>query len=179
MIRNTEQQYGSIAKFFHWLVFLLVLTLILVGFFWENTGTIKGTVINTHKLVGLVTLLIVIMRVLWMLSNPKPTIPNAKRWEKIVEHSAHGLIYLALFGMPLSGWLLATAAGKPPHLKGQTFPMPGITANKALAGVAANIHLVLAWVLISLVSLHILAALKHHIIDKDNVLKRMLPERWT
>jgi len=179
MLRNTDMKYGSMSKFFHWLVFLLVLTLILVGFFWEDTGTIKGTVINTHKLIGLLTLTIVILRLLWTLNNPKPQIPNAKRLEKVVEHTVHGLIYLALFGMPLSGWLMVTAAGRPPHLFGQALPMPGIAQDKALAGLAADVHLVLAWTLIVLVSLHVLAALKHHFIDKDIVLKRMWPGKHT
>lgn len=175
MLRNTDLKYGSISKFFHWLVFLLVLTLILVGFFWEDTGEIKGAVINIHKLVGVLTLFIVLLRIWWTLSNRKPQIPNAKRIEKIIEHSVHGLIYLSLLGMPLSGWVMTTAAGRPPHLFEHTLPMPGIPADFAIAGIAHQVHLILAWVLITLVSLHILAALKHHFIDKDNVLKRMLP----
>lgn len=179
MLRNTDLKYGSVSKFFHWLVFLLVLTLILVGFFWENAGDIRFTLINVHKLVGLLTMLIVVLRAIWMLSNRKPQIPNAKRWEKIVEHCVHGMIYLALIGMPISGWIMVTAAGRPPKLLGQMFAMPGIPQSGELAGVAADVHLVLAWVLITLVSLHILAALKHHFVDKDIVLKRMLPGDWT
>jgi cytochrome b561 len=179
MLRNTDLKFGSVSKFFHWLVFLLVVTLILVGFFWGYTGTIKVSVINVHKLVGLLTLIIVLLRIWWTLSNRKPQIPNAKLWEKIAVHSTHGLIYLALIGMPISGWLMSTAAGYPPHILAYTFGMPGVTKNMALAGTAADVHLVLAWILITLVSLHILAAFKHHFINKDNVLKRMLPGNWT
>ncbi len=178
MIRNTELRYGSLAKFFHWLVFLLVAVLVLVGFLWEETGAIKYTVINTHKLAGLLTLMVIILRILWTLGNPKPQLPNAKRWEKIVEHTVHGLIYVSLLGMPLSGWTMATAAGRPPHLWGHIFSMPGVATDMALANKANEVHGVLAWILIGLVSIHILAALKHHFIDRDNILKRMLPGNW-
>lgn len=178
MIRNTDMKYGSVSKFFHWLVFLLVTTLILVGFFWQNTGAMKPTVINVHKLVGILTFCIVLLRMWWTLSNAKPQVPNAKRWEKILEHTAHGLIYVCLLAMPLSGWVMVTAAGRPPHLFGLTIPMPGIAKNMATAMTAGGVHLIVAWTLIVLVGLHILAALKHHFINKDIVLKRMLPGNW-
>lgn len=175
MLRNTESKYGSLAKFLHWLIFLLIAGLVLVGFFWENTGIIKGKIINIHKLIGLLTFAIIVFRIYWAAINLKPQLPNAQRWEKIVEHAVHGCIYLLLIAMPLSGWIMATAAGRPPHIAGLALPMPGIPANQVLAGLANQAHELLAWTLIILVSLHVLAALKHHFINKDDVLKRMLP----
>ncbi len=177
-IRNTSTQYGSVSKFFHWLIFILVFVLILVGFFWESAGAMKGTVINVHKLTGLTVLALVILRVLWTLSNPKPKIPNARPWEKIIEHVIHGFIYIALMGMPISGWIMVTSAGRPPHLLGYTLPMPGVAVDKEWAYLAGYVHFILACVLMGLVGLHILAALKHHFINHDNILKRMLPGKW-
>jgi len=175
MLRNTSLSYGSVAKFLHWLVFILILTLILVGFFWQDTGDSKYTVINIHKLIGLFTMLIVLVRIAWAINNTKPGYPMMARWEKIVLHATHGLIYLLLLAMPISGWVMATAAGYSPRLLGLAFPMPGIPQDMALAGLANKAHFYFAWALIALVSLHILAALKHHFINRDNVLKRMMP----
>jgi len=83
-----------------------------------------------------------------------------------------------MFAMPISGWLMSTAAGHVPTLYG-TFeiPFPGIAKSKSLMEVMALTHYVISWCIIALVSIHILAALKHHFVDKDTILKRMMPSR--
>lgn len=177
VLRNTKTQYGSIAKFFHWLIFVLVLGLLIVGFTWEDFPVPqKFTLIDIHKLTGLSVLLLVILRVVWSFINIKPGLPWAvKAWERIAEYSVHGLLYLLLLAMPVSGWIMSTAAGRPPQIGGHLIPAPGIAINSSLARTALTLHVTFAWCLIALVTLHILAAFKHYLINKDNILQRMLP----
>lgn len=174
-LSNTQSQYGSLSKFFHWLIFIFVLIQIPLGYFWEDAGAYKYNAITWHKLLGLVILFIIALRLAWALINPKPDLSRLPAWERRIAYLTHGLLYLALIGMPLSGWLGSTAGGKPPVFNGFAIPMPGIHANKSLAGLSFEIHEVLAVVLLVLIGLHILAALKHHFIDKDSILIRMLP----
>jgi cytochrome b561 len=174
-IKNTADAYGSIAKFFHWLVFLLVLGLVIVGFSADSfSDVIKRPLINIHKIIGLTVLLLTCLRLLWALINPKPALPtDIPRWQYFAAYLVHGLLYAVLFVMALSGWIMSTAAGHPPNFFGYPLPFPGIVESKTISSFAWNIHSTAAWILIALVALHVLAALKHHFINKDNVLRRM------
>jgi cytochrome b561 len=127
--------------------------------------------------MGLTVLSLVILRILWALTSIKPGLPEImKPWERYSERYLHFTLYLLLLIMPLSGWLMSTAAGYAPSFFGLfSIPMPRISHNENLAGFAGEIHYKVAWLLILLVSIHILAAFKHHFIDKDNILKRMWP----
>lgn len=176
-LRNTETEYGSIAKWFHWVTALLIITLLCVGWLMDKADpSLKGIIYNTHKLVGLLVLFITIPRLLWALSGIKPTLPaTLKPWEKIAERLVHSGIYLSLFLMPLFGWAMSTAAGRAPKLFTLSLAMPGIAQDKALAHLFAGYHELFAWIIVVLVSVHASAALKHHFIDKDNVLRSMLP----
>lgn len=179
-IKNTDMEYGSIAKFFHWLIFLLILIMLCVGFFMDDISNpaIKGTVYNLHKLTGLFILTLVVLRLLWAFINKKPKLPRQNHlWERIAERTMHFLLYAAIIAMPLTGWLMSSAAGKAPHIFGINLPLLPVTQSKAIAGIYAERHEFLAWVIIVLVGLHTLAALKHHFIDKDNVLRRMMPKK--
>jgi cytochrome b561 len=148
-----------------------------LGFFMGDieNKVIKGEVFNIHKLIGLTILTLMILRLIWTVINPKPKLPiETFRWERILEKGMHSLLYFALILMPISGWILSTAAGKPPHLGLYRLPLP-ISQSKNLAHFGNSVHLFLAWVILALVTLHILAAFKHYLINKDNVLQRMIP----
>lgn len=174
-LRNTKIEYGSVAKFFHWTIFVLVTVLIIIGYLHESYPPPERSIlINIHKLIGLIVLLLVLSRLAWALSNPKPIVTSHYIWEPYLIYTFHALLYLTLIIMPISGWIMVTAAGKPPHFFTYHFPLPGITPNKSLAHLAKNIHFTVVWFLMAFVLFHILAALKHHFLDKDNVLKRML-----
>lgn len=173
--RNTSEQYGSVSKFFHWVIFFLVVCMFFIGYFMDDlSGEIKGTVVNIHKVTGILILLLMLLRLIWSLTNIKPLVPNAKPWEKMLERSGHFLLYFVLFAMPVSGWLMTIASGKPPRLFNIALTFP-FDKNKPLAELCESIHSSLAIIIIVLVSLHVLAAVYHHIIKKDNVLRRMLP----
>lgn len=176
--KNSNKQYGSIAKFFHWTIFFLVIVQIPIGFFWQFTGDFKAMVINWHKCLGLFILILVFLRLLWALYNPKPVLSHTMPSEKMIERLVHGSLYVCLFLLPLSGWIVTTAIDKPPRLLGYKLNLPGIPYNKTLATTFLSLHLLLIGIFSGLLVLHILAALKHHFVNKDNILRRMLPNKW-
>lgn len=178
MIRNTQSTYGSVAKTFHWLIFFLVTFMIFLGYFMDDISDKpwRSFWMNTHKLIGLSIFLLMILRLLWALANPKPFLPDAKAWERKTEVTVHVLLYVVLLAMPIAGWVMAVTAGHPPHLFNFHFDLP-LEKNENVSDVALNIHNTLAIVIIVLASAHILAALYHYIIRKDKILQRMLPDQ--
>lgn len=178
-LKNTKSSYGSVTKWLHWLIFFGILGLLIVGFFMDDIAdkATKGQVVMLHKSMGLTVLLLGIIRIVWALMNPHPGYSDkVPGWQVFAARSMHFILYALVIAMPLSGWIMSMAAGKTPMYFG-LFPvvLPGVPLGRPLAKLANWYHLVLAWTIISFVSLHILAALKHHFINKDNVLKRMLP----
>lgn len=176
---NTELTYGSVAKFFHWTIFILVALMLTGGFFLEDVPEAwQRTAYNGHKLIGLTILTLMLLRALWALINTKPTLPrDTKPWEKVAEHVVHGLLYVLLIAMPLAGWIGATAGGRPPKLGDIALALP-VAENKALKEWAFGWHETIAFMLIALLCLHVGAALYHHFFKRDDVLRRMLPKGW-
>lgn len=173
-IKNTSEQYGSVAKFLHWAMGLLIITMLIIGYFMGDWGS--ATIYNIHKLTGLSILVLAIFRVFWSIANRRPRLPSdVNRLEKFLARCVQVLLYLCMFVMPLSGWAMTTASGRYPHIGSNVFPMPGIPTSQTLARTLFEIHSTAALLLIGLISLHVLGALKHHFIDKDTVLKKILP----
>jgi cytochrome b561 len=178
--RNSSTQFGSVAKFIHWTVALIIICLLFVGFFMGDlpNAPIKGQVYNLHKLFGLTILSLMILRLLWRWSNPVPVLPNTMHtWERWLEKTVKFCLYAALFAMPITGWIFSTAADHAPHLGSLMLPAPGIGKSKAVAGLFSEMHTILGWTIIVLLCLHIAGALKHHFINKDNILRRMMPSK--
>jgi len=176
-LRNTATSYGSISKLFHWLIFLLVLGMIPLGYFMGDISdkAYKAQVVNLHKLIGVLILVLMLMRVCWAMSNVKPLLPfQTPTWQRIAERCMHVFLYLGLIIMPLSGLIGSVAAGWPPKLGGVSIVLP-ISKSKAMAEFAFEyVHEPLAIILISLISIHVLAALYHHFVKRDDVLRRMI-----
>lgn len=180
-LANTNQCYGSIAKFFHWLIALLVIILLIAGYFMDAIGdkSLKLQIFNLHKLFGLSVLALMALRLLWRLANPVPLLsPEMMAWERSLEKSVKVFLYLGLFIMPLSGWLFSTAAGHAPHIGNFLLAAPFVPINKSLANQVFNIHATFAVIIIGLLCLHILGALKHYFINKDDILQRMAPKMF-
>jgi len=178
---NTDQSYGSVAKFLHWLMSIAIITLLMVGAFMVGMqdGDVKFRIFELHKSTGLVILSLMIFRTYWTLTNTKPILPlNTKPWEKFAERSVHFTFYVLLFAMPLSGWILSVSADYTPTFY-TLFKIPffGMSPDEPRHLFAADVHFYLAWILTGLLSLHVAAGLKHHFIDKDNILTRMMPNR--
>jgi cytochrome b561 len=176
MLKNNSTQYGSVAKFFHWAIFILVGCMLLAGYFMGDIAdkALRGQVINLHKLTGITILILMILRLLWAFVNPRPVLPiDMPKWQKTLAWISHGFLYAVVIAMPLSGWIGSSAAGYAPHLFDWNFLLP--IQNKELSKPAFALHDDLAIIIMALVSIHMLAALYHHFIRKDNILRRMLP----
>lgn len=177
-LKNTLQTYGVIAKCFHWLMAILIITMIAVGLTMadmKNTPD-KFKLIGLHKEVGITVLFLACLRLGWKILDTSPLLPNSlSTAAKLGAKLAHFGLYALMFAMPITGWLMSSAAGIPVSMFG-LFLMPNLIApDKELGHFVRGLHETLAWVLIGLITLHVLAALLHHFYYKDNILKRMLP----
>lgn len=170
---DTKSHYGCVTRWLHGLLSVLIVFQIVAGIFLDKWG-----IYTLHKSMGLVILFLVLFFAIWRLFNPKPVWPlHMKSWERVLARWVHAGLYIGFILMPLTGWLMATASGKAPNFFWLfKAPMPGIVLNKSLAAVASECHEVLAWLLSVLLVVHILGALKHHFIYKDNIMRRMCPQ---
>ena len=178
MWRDTRQDYGVVTIALHWLVAILVPGLFALGLWMVDLTYYDAwyrTAPSIHKSIGVLVFLVLVLRLLWRLANPKPLPePTLSRFERRASGLVQGLLYLLLFGVLVSGYLISTADGRPIEVFG-LFEVPAmLTDLPAQADRAGDIHLILAISVIALASLHALAALKHHFIDHDRTLVRML-----
>jgi cytochrome b561 len=175
-IKNTTDTYGSMAKFFHWSIAFIMLALILVGFYMSGLerSPFRGDLYFYHKSFGVLVLWLVGLRILWRLYN-KPPVPhdNHQQWEKGLAKITHVFLYIAMVGMPLSGWLMSSAGGHSVSLFGLEMPSL-IGKNPEIGKQMHRIHGILPYVLTGAITLHAIGALKHHYMDRDSTLKRMV-----
>jgi cytochrome b561 len=178
MLKNTTETYGSVAKLFHWTIFLLIATLLVVGFRMTDIQSMpdKFFVYGIHKSLGITVLLLVLIRLGWKMANVQPILPaSLSSFEKFAAHAGHVLLYMLIIAMPLSGWMMSSASGFPVSVFGW-FTLPDLVGpDKDLKALLVETHYVLAWAIIVTVTGHALAALLHHFYHKNNVLRRMLP----
>ncbi|KTC65096.1 cybB cytochrome b-561 transmembrane protein (plasmid) [Legionella adelaidensis] len=169
--------YSNPSKVFHWVVALLVLLMLALSFFMEDIQEqYQPQAYFIHKSIGLLIFLLMIIRILWIFYRGKPPLPKTvPTWQKWVARIVQYSLYLFLILMPISGLVMSVAADHPPSFFGLfTVTLP-IAPNEALAEFMAEVHEFIAWTLITLIVLHVGGALKHFLIDKDNVLQTMLP----
>jgi len=176
-IQNTENSYGLLSWLFHWVLAIFVVGSTVSGLQNEamSMGPEKIEAIQLHKAMGLLILLLVLLRLFWRLYNPTPQLPGGTSpLRRTLAVANHRLLYLLLLLQPSSGILMSVAAGYPPNFFG-LWQMPQFMAkNEAFSGLMHGVHS-WGWVLLAaLVVIHLLAALNHHFIAKDGVLKRML-----
>jgi len=181
MIKNTSFKYGSLTKFLHWVIALLIVVQFYLGLWsaWvlpKNSPELELYIVKLHEPIGILIFGLGALATLWMLANQHPLFPNSMRlWERIIARVAHILLYLALLIMPITGIIMSMANGYPPNFF-NLFQFPEwIEKNEDLANLAFTFHKFIAYVFLALIILHILAAFKHHFLNHDNVLKQMLP----
>ncbi|TBR10783.1 MAG: cytochrome b [Rugosibacter sp.] len=177
MNRSDSTTYTGTAIAFHWLIALLILAVFPLGVYMHELplSPTKLQLYSYHKWLGITVLMLAILRVLWRASHRPPALPaSLPRWQQITTHAVHHSLYLLLLFIPLSGWLMSSAKGFQTVWFG-VFPLPDLIAkDKALGDLLQEIHEVLNFTLLGLVSLHILAVLKHHFINRDGIFARML-----
>lgn len=183
-LTNTTETYGGIAKTFHWLTALLILTAIPLGAVANDMPydsaealALKATVFSIHKTVGLAAFAVALARILWAFVQSKPRgLAGHGRAEAALAATVHWLLYGSLVVVPLTGWIHhAATTGFAPIWWPLSQDLPFVPKDDGVAAVFAGLHLVTKWVLIAAIALHVAGALKHHLIDRDATLRRMLP----
>jgi cytochrome b561 len=177
-LKNSDARYGWMAVGLHWLMAPAIIGTFALGWWmrqlsyydpWYRQGP------EIHKAVGILLFGLLLLRLAWRLLNRNPA-PEAgtPRWQSRVAGWAHWVIYALLLAIMLSGYLISTADGRPITVFGWVSLPATLQGIEGQEDIAGEIHKLLAWTLIGLVALHALAALKHHFIDRDATLRKML-----
>jgi cytochrome b561 len=174
-----QERYTVTAIIFHWLIAVLIVGAFIMGLVMTDIPGITPTKLkyySWHKWAGVTVLALAALRLLWRLTHTAPAYPSAMpAWQKGAAHGLHGMLYLLMFAVPLSGYLYTLSAGIPVVYFG-LFELPAIIgADPVLKPVLKGVHYWLNMGMAGAVVLHVAAALKHQFIDRDGVLKRMLP----
>ena len=189
-INNTTTSWGWLSRLLHWLMAAMILTLLGVGFYMVNIATDLVTryqLTQMHKSFGFVVFFLALLRIIWLWRNgQKPGLPeHMPKWQVTASHVSHKVLYILMFWMPLSGWLMASASplnnpdAYPVQIKNQVFglfsmPDPFPTGSDALMAPFHIAHIGGAIILALVLVVHVGAALKHHFIERDTILLRML-----
>jgi cytochrome b561 len=178
-----SRHYDRIAMTLHWLVAIGVLAQIALGLWMidipkQPTG-VRAYWFNLHKSIGMTLGVLIIMRLAWRFMHRPPPLPSSvPRWQVRAAGASHVLLYVCMITMPLAGYLGSVFSGYPIRYFGVVVPGWG-GKDEALKELFSTVHFVAAIAFISLIKLHVLAALKHLLIDRDGVFHRMLPHRRT
>lgn len=178
--RNTTDRYGSLSIGLHWLMLLLlaaVYACIELHELFPKGSDPREALKTWHFMLGLSVLVLVLLRLAAHLAGPVPRIvPDPPGWQKLPAKLMHVALYVFMIGMPLAGWLMLSAEGKPIPFFGLQLPAL-IGESKDLAKLIQEIHETGGTVGYFLIGLHAAAALFHHYVVRDNTLRRMLPSR--
>lgn len=177
-----RDRYSTVSLILHWLIAALVITQIILISIHDAAGEAQNRemsrlFMDLHKSTGATILVLTLIRIGWRVANPAIPLPgHMPRWQKVMARANHVLFYVVLIAMPLAGWAASSAVGRPVdwfflfHL-----PILPVPASRELAGSLMDAHEMAAKLLYVLVALHILGALKHQFVDRDDVVRRMLP----
>ena len=174
-LKNTADNFGLITIAIHWLMAVLLIGMLILGLYMVGLpiSLEKLKLYGWHKEYGILALFLVCFRLVWRLTNltPRLALPI---WEVIAARGVHWAFYFVMFAMPLTGWLITSAAGLPASFFG-LFVLPNLIApNEELMNLFSTLHGWLGYSLIALIILHVLAALKHQFVNKDDILRRMI-----
>jgi len=177
-LRNTPEQFGALSKLLHWLIAVLIIGLIALGWYmvdltyydrWYNTS------LELHKALGMLALVLAVTKITWTLGDttPEPA-PTIRPWELRSAHAMHRTLYVMMLLLPLTGYVISTSAGDPISFFG-LFGIPAlIPQSDGLRDLAVEVHYYAAYATAALIALHVLAAFKHEFIDRDGTLRKML-----
>ena len=171
-------RYTPTAIGLHWLMAVLILGNFSVGFYMADLplSPTKLQIYSWHKWAGVTAFLLVLFRILWRLTHQPPPLPTRMpRWQQRAAHGGHALLYLLMVAIPLTGWLMSSAKGFQTVYFG-VLPIPDLLAkDKELGNLLREVHATLNFLMIAIVVGHVGAALKHHFIDRDDIMTRMAP----
>ena len=177
-IRDSRTQWGIVSQSLHWLTAVLIVVMVVLGLIMVDLplGVRKLELYALHKSVGVVILALTALRLAWRLSGTRPVLLGPSRpYERVLARGVHVSFYIVLLAMPLSGWLMSSAANFSVNVFG-LFTLPDLVApDKRLEETFHAAHYWLSWVLIALLALHVAGALKHHFFLRNDTLRRMIP----
>ena len=175
---SSAQTYTRSAVSLHWLIAALVLAMLALGIYMHELplSPLKLQLYSYHKWIGVSIFALMGLRLAWRITHAPPPLPaTVPRWQQRAAHALHHSLYLLLFAIPLSGWLMSSAKGFTTVWLGLV-PLPDLVdKNRELGKVLTDVHKWLNLALAGMIAAHVLAALKHHFIDRDGLLARM---RW-
>ncbi len=180
-LKNSPRRFGVISMVLHWLVALVVFGLFGLGYYmvdltyydqWYRLAP------DIHRSIGILLFLVVLLRLGWRLRNTRPAVLSShSRLEVIAAKTAHVLLYALMLTAMISGYLISTADGSSIQVF-NWFEVPSATGRiRGMESVAGDVHYWVTWALVVLAGVHGLAAVKHHLVDRDDTLRRMLPIR--
>ena len=175
--KNTSTTYGWVAQWLHWIIAALVVTQFVLGQLAEATDAPvrQLALLANHKSVGITVLLLAVLRLCWRAGSTQPVLPvRMPPWQVYASKITHWLLYGLIFALPISGWLMSSASAYSVSWFNLVELPDLVSPNEALKDVLISVHHLLATTLFLVASVHLLAAIKHHFVDHDDVLKRML-----
>jgi cytochrome b561 len=185
-LTSSERRYGVVAMTLHWLIAFAIIGNFALGFYMHELPITQRSTIELfqlHKSIGLTILGLSVLRLLWRLVNPVPPLPKGlPGWERFSARASHVLLYVLMIGIPLSGWAMVSLSPPPfdvPTYWFKQFKVPHLPITDFRGEAAKDalevVHAYLAFSMAGLFVLHVMAALRHHLILKNDVLKRMIP----
>jgi cytochrome b561 len=175
LIRDTSEGYGVVSRLFHWLMAVAIVAMFILGLWMvglDYYSPYYNSAPDVHRSIGMILLFALIVRWLWRLANPKPADDDLSLVERKASRVVHWGFYVLLLALLVSGYLISTPDGSPISVFGW-FDVPSLVQMPGIATPAGKIHRILAYATIALAAVHALAALKHHFIDRSDVLTRM------
>jgi len=175
---NPSTRYTTTAMALHWLTALFIFTTFPLGVYMHELALspLKLQLVSYHKWLGVTIFLLTVARLAWRATHVPPPLPETiPLWQQRAAHGLHFLLYVLLLTIPLTGWLMSSAKGFPVVYLGLVQLPDLVGKDKVLGDLLAEVHEMLNFGLLALVGMHIAAALKHHFIEHDDTLRRMLP----
>ncbi len=179
MLRNRTDRFGGVAKLLHWTMATLLIGMLALGLYMHELplSPAKFELYALHKSFGITALALVLLRLGWRaVDPPPPAVASIPSQQVKLATAAHWALYFCMAAIPLTGWCMAAASGTPVDMFGTGLLLPNpVGADEDLLIAFRILHDLFGKLLMALLAIHIGAALKHHFIDKDATLRRMLP----
>ncbi len=176
MLKNTQNSFGAVSRSFHWLMSVMIICLLCIGFYMSGLENSPGKfeLYGLHKSTGVIALMLVLLRIFWRLTNITPTLlKTMPNWQVLGYKTGVAAMYILMLGMPISGILMSRFGGHEISIFG-FFIIPSAEKNEAISYLAWNLHGIGAWAFATFITLHASIAIYHHFINKDRLLMRMV-----
>ena len=176
--RDSESRYGLVSRTLHWVIAILIIALIPLGWYMirlDYYDPWSHDTLEIHKGLGMVVLLLASIMISWQIAGRRTRATESrKRWEVIAAKITHYLLYALMLVVPATGYIISTSAGAGVSIFG-LFDVPAVLPKSVpLRDAAISVHYYFAYAGVVLIALHVAGALKHHFIDGDDTLRRML-----